>query len=118
MRAEIKSLSSLEIDDLENYAPPDPDIFRVSMCLVAGPQGEQGEETFDFQVCSPRWLEQDLREGEVVLLRHKLIMKSFDFTKVRRFVERYVRGIEGKDWEEVANKLARLGHWEFEDYRE
>lgn len=23
----------------------------------------------------------------------------------------------GKDWSEVAGKLSRYGHWEFEDYR-
>jgi len=45
-------------------------------------------------------------------------MTSFDFGRVRQFVEGYVRGCEGEDWAEVANKLARLGQWEFEDYRE
>jgi len=45
-------------------------------------------------------------------------MNSFDIQKVRQLVERYVRGCEANTWEELANKLSRLGAWEFEDYRE
>lgn len=116
MRAEIKNLFSLEIDNLERFIPEDPDVFRVPIRLVAGPEGKEGEESFDFEVCSPRWLEREVTGDGVLLVRHRLLMNSFDFTRVRSFVERYVRGCEGSSWNEVANKLARLGQWEFEDY--
>lgn len=118
MRAEIKNLFSLEIDELEGFTPPDPAVFRVSLRLIAGPEGQPGEESFDFEVCSPRWLDQQINDEDLLLVRHKLLMRTFDFAKVRRFVERYVQGCEGHTWQEVANKLARLGHWELEDYRE
>ncbi len=45
-------------------------------------------------------------------------MRSFDFAMLRKFVERFVRGCEADSWDELADKLSRLGHWEFEDYRE
>jgi hypothetical protein len=118
MRAEIKNLFSLEVDDLEGFVPSDPDTFRIPIRLVAGPQGEKGEESFDFVVCSPSWLAKEVNEHMVLLLRHRLLLKSFDFRKVRNFIERYVRGCEGATWNEVATKLARLGHWEFEDYQD
>jgi hypothetical protein len=118
MRAEIKNLFSLEIDDLERFVPNEPDRFRVPIRLVAGPEGMEGEETFDFEVCSPRALEGDVIGDDVLLVRHKLLMNSFDFVRVRNFVESYVRGCEGATWNDVAGKLARLGQWEFEDYQE
>src|SRR5689334_5239070 len=100
MRAEVKNLFSLEVDDLEGFVPPDPAVFRISIRLIAGPEGQEGEESFDFEVCSPRWLDQELKGGNVLLARHKILMKAFDFLKVREFVERYVRGCEGSTWQE------------------
>ncbi len=118
MRAEIKNLFSLTIDDLEHFVPEDSAVFRVPLRLIAGPVGEKGEESFDFEVCSAKFLQQEISENGALLLRHRVLMSSFDFGRVRGFVERYVRGCEGASWNEVANKLARLGQWEFEDYRE
>jgi len=118
MRAEIKNLFSLNIDDLERFAPSDPEVFHIPIRLIAGPQAGEGEESFDFEVCSPGWLATEVAEGKVVLLRHRLLMKSFNFGAVRNFVERYVHGCEGATWKEVATKLAKLGLWEFEDYQE
>jgi hypothetical protein len=36
----------------------------------------------------------------------------------RRPPERRVANCEGDTWQQVALKVGRLGHWEFEDYRE
>lgn len=116
MRAEIRTLFSDIVDDLERFVPDEPDLFRVPIRLVAGPQGDVGEESFDFEVCSPRALALEIGDDGVLLLRHRVLMTSFDFARVRRFVERYVNGCEGTNWGEIALKLARLGQWEFEDY--
>lgn len=90
----------------------------IPMTLVAGPKGEAGEEIFNFAVCSPGWLaREELKSADIVLLRHILLMKKFDFRKVRAFIERYVNGLEAPTWAELGEKLGRLGHWEFEDYR-
>ena len=118
MRAEIKRLFSSDVEDLEHFVPPDPTTFSVVIRLMAGPQGGDGEESFDFVVCSPSWLETTVNGDEPLLLRHKLLMRSFDFAMLRKFVERFVRGCEADSWDELADKLSRLGHWEFEDYRE
>jgi len=34
------------------------------------------------------------------------------------YLARRVERCEGRTWEDVAEQLARLGYWEFEDYRE
>jgi hypothetical protein len=38
------------------------------------------------------------------------------FAAVRRYVEGRVAQCSGTTWTEVAEQLARLGYWEFEDY--
>ncbi|SEL64190.1 Immunity protein 8 [Stigmatella aurantiaca] len=118
MRAEIKSLSAVMTDDLEHFSPEDPDVFSVPMTLTVGTPDSPGGDNFEFQVCSPRYLASEVRDGGVLLVRHRLLMNAFDIQKVRQFVERYVRGCEANTWEELANKLSRLGTWEFEDYQE
>ncbi len=118
MKAEVKKLFSLEIDDLANYVPSDPDCFQVSLRLIAGPEGQPGEESFDFQVCSPAWLLQSLGDEEVLLLRHQLLVRKFNFQKISEFILKFVSSCHGKNWEEVALMLSRLGVWEFEDYSE
>jgi hypothetical protein len=35
-----------------------------------------------------------------------------------RLIERLVQNCSGESWQDVAPKLARIAHWEFEDYRE
>jgi Immunity protein 8 len=118
MKAEIKSLTGIDYEDLNTLVPKHPECFAVALRLMAGPEGLEGEESFDFDVCSPMWLEERLKNEEPVLLRHIVLMKTFDHAKIQSFVERYVAECEGKDWNEVGQKLGRLGMWEFEDYRE
>jgi len=118
MRAEIKFLHSTEIlEGLETYSPSDEDVFCIPITIGIGSKEREGADNFDLLVCSPGWLAQDIKEGDVRLLRHILLVKTFDWRRIRAFIDRYVSGIEAETWEEIANKLARLGHWEFEDYR-
>jgi hypothetical protein len=117
MRAEIKKIFSLDVKNLVEFVPDNPSNFSIPLRLVIGPAGETGEETFDVDVCTPEWLMQHFRGDSVVLLRHKILVNSFDFARIKQFIERYVRHCEGDDWNDVAQKLSRLGRWEFEDYR-
>jgi hypothetical protein len=117
MRAEIKKIFSLDVKNLVEFVPDNPSNFSIPLRLVIGPAGETGEETFDVDVCTPEWLMQHFRGDFVVLIRHKILVNSFDFARIKQFIERYVRYCEGDDWNDVAQKLSRLGRWEFEDYR-
>ena len=115
MRAELKSLSSLDVV-LETYAPPD-DAFCIGVVADVGPLGERGAEMFQFEVCSPAWLEKELQSDNVVLGRHRLFMSNFSYNALETYVLKRVQQAEGPDWPSVAEKLSRWGHWEFEDYQ-
>ena len=85
---------------------------------MAGPEGEPGEESFDVVVCSPRWLERLLTDSPFLSGRHYLFMKRLDWPTLEQYVHSEVEKCTGETWTEVAARLARLGHWEFEDYVE
>ncbi|WP_175818885.1 Imm8 family immunity protein [Burkholderia sp. BCC0419] len=52
MKAEIKSLHSLQLEDtLINYQPDDVSNFGTWIRAYIGPQGEAGSEAFDIEVC-------------------------------------------------------------------
>lgn len=118
MKAEIKSLYSLDIDDLPNYSPSDPECFNFLLRLIAGPESEPGEESFDIQVCTPKWLFEHHRREDIIMGRHYLIVMEYNYEKLVQFISEYCSRCEGSTWAEVAETLGRLGHWEFEDYRE
>lgn len=118
MRAEIKSLYSLDIDDLSKYNPSDPESFYFLLRLIAGPESEVGEESFDIQVCTPKWLLENHKVEEIIIGRHYLIVMEYNYDRLFRFISKFCSSCEGDTWTEVAEKLSRLGYWEFEDYRE
>jgi len=118
MKAEIKAIYSLDIDDLERYVPSQRDSFSFHLRIIAGPQYESGEESFDLTVCTPKWLLENLHADEVIIGRHYLIVMYYDYERILKTVKNYCDECVGNTWTEVAEKLGRLGHWEFEDYRD
>jgi hypothetical protein len=116
VRASVRWLGSLDIDDLAAWSP-ERDSWELGLRILAGPEGGPGEESFDVMVCSIGWLAERLRRDAVVDGRHRLFVERFDWPVLRANIERRVRECEGPTWTDVAEKLARLGYWEFEDYR-
>jgi hypothetical protein len=47
-----------------------------------------------------------------------LIVFEYDYDRLLRTIEQVCESTEGDTWQEVADRLSRLGAWEFEDYRE
>jgi hypothetical protein len=117
MRAELKELHSPDVHDLATFVPDDPARFGVLIQLIAGPEGEPGEESFDVVVCTPAWLSDQVRAHGPLSGRHHLVVETFDWPVLREYFANLVRGCEGRDWREVATKLSRHGAWEFEDHR-
>src|ERR1700694_1394372 len=118
MNAEIRALYSPDIHDLEFWKPPQLDSFGILLQLIAGPAGEKGEESFDLVLCTPRWLAETHAPEDIVVGRPHLIVKQYRYEAIVNFIREYVASCSGDTWEEVAEKLGRLGKWEFEDYRE
>jgi hypothetical protein len=86
--------------------------------LLVGPVGGPGEESFDITLCTIGWLAERVREERNVDGRHHVIVQAFNYDLIERYLRERVAELEGSTWDEVAERLGRLGHWEFEDYRE
>ena len=115
MRAELRSLGSLYVEDLSSWIP-DADEWAVGIQIVAGPVDGPGEETFNLTVCSVAWVALRVAQDGIFDGRHHLVLAGFRWDLVRSYIERRVKLCEGHSWKEVANCLGRLGYWEFEDY--
>lgn len=117
VKPELKRLHSPDVPDLENPMIEQSEPFCVLIQAMFGPKGMEGEESFDVLVCNPKWVEMKSTEG-VFNSRHHLIMSRFDVNEIRSFLIDSATRCEGSTWSEVAEKLGRIGKWEFEDYIE
>ena len=115
MRAELRKLMTIEHGDLNAVRPAD-DAFCVSLRALIGLVDAEGEESFDFDVCSPAWLEAELERQSILSGRFLLIARDFDAKQIESYVRKRIAQASGPDWSTVANKLARWSSWEFEDY--
>jgi len=115
MHAEIRYLHTPDIDP-GTFVPDDPERFAFLVQLIAGPAGEKGEESFDFEVCTPGWLREQARLEGPLNGRHHVIIDTFNWPALQSYFQRLVNRCHGQDWHEIAAKLSRYGHWEFEDY--
>lgn len=117
MRPELKQLHSPDVFELDNPTLDQSGPFCVLVQAMFGPEGEEGEESFDVLVCNPKWVEQQSRIG-TFNSRHHLIVSKFDASEIRAFLIEAASHCSGQTWDEVASKLGRIGKWEFEDYVE
>ena len=116
MRAELKHLHSPDIEDLKSYRPRIDDDFGFLLQMMVGPEGDAGEESFDILVCTPEWIKHRHKIDDLVLGRHFLIVFEYEYNRLLRFLQESCGQCSGETWEEVANKVGRIGKWEFEDY--
>jgi Immunity protein 8 len=116
MRATLLRLHSPDVHDLSSWSP-DGD-FGILVQLLVGPVGGPGEESFDITLCTAGWLAARARKERIVDARHHVIVHAYDYDLVEQYLRARVAALEGSTWDEVAERLGRLGHWEFEDYRE
>jgi hypothetical protein len=116
MLSEVKGIMSTEIFNLENYKPDDDENFSFLLTVTVGPKGEIGGDNFDIDVCTPKWLLNN-QYDDVILGKGKLIVFRCEMKRILAKVRALFDGCSGKDWNEIAMKLSRIGQWEFEDYR-
>lgn len=117
MKPIIKSYHSLEMFYVdEDYRPEDLTNFGFTFELQIGMDNSKVEEVFSFFVCSPKWLLEHCSKEEVMLGLHYLIMAEFDFKLLIEWLNAYVNNCTGETWEEIVQKLSRLGRWESDDF--
>lgn len=117
MVSEVKNMISPDIIDFKNYWPENEKSFSFLISVLVGPKGELTTESFDILVCTPQWILNKYEENEMLLGSNKLIVFKFDLEKILVRVKKLFENCSGKNWNEIAIKLSRIGHWEFEDYR-
>ena len=118
MKAELKRVHSPDVQDLERYIPENPENFGFLLQAMIGPEGTEGEESFDIEVCTPKWLEEIYGPEDVVIGRHHLIVREYNYARLVGVIKKYLQQCSGEDWTQIGKKVSRLGKWEFEDYTE
>jgi Immunity protein 8 len=116
MRAVLRRLHSPDADPLSEFAPHDPEAFSILVQALVGPSDGEGEESFDFLVCTPRWLAAQEFEKGFVWPRSHLLLQRWDYTVVERAIGDVIVHAEGPDWPSVAAQIGRYGGWELEGY--
>jgi hypothetical protein len=107
------ALSHIEVE-----APENKTHFAVDLVAFIGPEAGRGAEQFGFTLCTPSWFAENVSAPKGYWFpRHQLIVEAWDEGLVRRALHDLCVRTEGEDWGEIAIKLSRYGHWEFEDYR-
>ncbi len=118
VKAQLRELHSPDLADLDKNTPPDLTNFGLLMQALIGVEGEEGEESFDFIVCTPSWLAEEVARKGFILGRHYLFVASYDYAQIEKIIDDLCNQAEGEDWDAVAAFLSRYGAWEYEDYQE
>jgi len=111
--ADLKRLHSPDVDYLEQFSPNGP--FGILVQAMVGPAGGEGEESFDIVVCTPEWFAQKMTSA-VVPGRHFLFVRSYNYDALVSYLREYCNSLRGSSWRSIAEKVGRIGKWEFEDY--
>ncbi|MER5419351.1 Imm8 family immunity protein [Streptosporangium roseum] len=85
--------------------------------MYAGPQGGSGEERFQLTVCTPSALVEQLQHHPFLIGRHRLFVAELHPDEVTTWLSDRIAVLEAPTWGELAEKIGRIGEWEFEDYR-
>ncbi|WP_454645473.1 immunity 8 family protein [Bradyrhizobium liaoningense] len=112
--AELKDLSSTDVPSLETYNPVGE--FGILVFAMVGPAGDRGQESFQITVCTPDWFLQHMNKS-IASGRHHLFVRRFNYQELWSYLADYCSGCTGSSWQEAAEKVARIGFWEFEDYK-
>ncbi|BBG59610.1 MULTISPECIES: immunity 8 family protein [Providencia] len=118
MNIKLKSLRSLELEDsLVCYWPDNPKNFGSWVRTMIGPENHEGAESFDWFICTPNWLQQELIKNNVLFGKGMIIVAEYDYDQILTQLEQKIRLCDDSDWSKASLKLSRFSFWEYEDYQ-
>lgn len=117
MNAQLKGFFCSDVD-VQTYHPEDDSNFGIWFQLDIGLESTEGSDDFQLLVCTPKWLTEEMEKGGPVWGRHILFVPRYDLDHITQHIAKYCQECTGDDWMKIAAKLARIAHWEFEDYQE
>lgn len=118
VRPVLHSLHSPDLLDMQNDTPDDVESFCILVQAFIGPAGEVGGDSFNFLVCTVDKVAATLQKDGFLFGRHYLIVEYYSYQVIFDVIDSLCNRVSGSSWQEVAEKLGRFGHWEFEDYVE
>lgn len=114
MLAKVHSYQSPDIENIETHRAEG--IFHFLISVLIGPRDQEGHESFNVTICSPKWLEENI-SNFMLHGRHMVITNIFDFGSFKTFFEKTVLNLSADNWDDLAKKISHYARWEFEDYR-
>lgn len=118
MKPLLKEIRSLELEDsLINYWPGEADNFGSWVRAMIGPEDQEGAESFDMLVCTPKWLQNELENNGPLLGRGTIIISEYNYDEIVNCIEKAISQCYADDWPGIAKKLSRISFWEFDDYQ-
>ena len=111
-------ISSIELQngwDLESHPPIDKERFDLVVRAIIGPDPGEGEEFFDFPLCSIRWINDEIDRDGFCALQRRLAISHWDPSIVRKAIDQLISPLYGESWDQLAAKLMRFARWEFEE---
>jgi len=118
MRARISNIGTQFGEPLESVQVEKRENFHEWVRAQIGPTPGQGEEIFDFLVCSPEWVNEECRRTGYFMARRVLIVPQWDPDLVKKAIEYVVSLVTADTWQEIASTLSSIASWEFEDYQD
>ncbi|MDF2711519.1 MAG: hypothetical protein K0R62_7171 [Nonomuraea muscovyensis] len=83
--------------------------------MEIGPQGGSGSDIFHVTVCTPSALAERLQRHPFLIGRHWLFVPELHPDTVTAWLADRIAVLEAPTWEELAERIGRIGAWEFED---
>ena len=118
MEIKLKKIHSPDVGDLEHFVPKKFNDFSVLIQAFIGPTNGPGEESFDFVLCTPIWIENEIKKDKYLFGKGFLIVNEYHYESLLNIIQGLCKRVSGNDWNTIAKKLSRFGNWEFEDYQE
>ncbi|MCK0128233.1 Imm8 family immunity protein [Erythrobacter sp. F6033] len=115
IQPELRSLTGQIDEDLNDLAPVSGS-FSHTLRAEIGVRGKEGADVFEFDVCSPEWLDSELNFYSVLPGGPRLITRRFDPEVIENYVRKRLMHATGPDWATVATRIGQWSRWEFEDY--
>ena len=117
MRAQLKSIMSSDIDPA-TYWPDEEDNFGFYIQATIGPKMEKLVMCSVFKFVLLSGYLENFKRRSMIFGRHMLIVNSYDYEEIVRFISEFCHKVSGSNWSDVSRKMARYGYWEFEDYQQ
>jgi hypothetical protein len=107
IQAELTGLHSPDVYNLAKLRPDGP--FGILVQAMVGPRDGDGEESFDFVLCTPEWFAANMKEGFIPGRPH-LFVRMYSYPDLVKFLSDMCNSCHESSWSAVAEKIGRIGN--------